>query len=451
MKEHKLRDYIYWGVTAVLVIITCIAAALIFIRWQAVLGGIRYLNQVLAPITYGAVLAYLLSPVYNRVYRLAEMAIKPYLKTGKKRNGLAKAIATIASLVFLLTVVMGLFQLILPRVFDSIKGIINSIPGNASKIGIWIETLFADYPDIEGLVLRVYNEGVNKLLSVLQSTTDLIPNIEKVITGVYTGLYTSIMGTVNLAKNMLIGIIVMLYLLNIKDILTAQAKKVIYSLFSLPIANEMIEKWRFIHRVFGGFIIGKLLDSLIIGVLTFVWLSILEMPYTVLISVIVGVTNIIPFFGPFIGAIPSALLVLLVNPKKCLWFLLSILAIQQLDGNIIGPKILGNSTGLSSFWVLFAILFFGGILGPIGMIIGVPIFAVFYRLLAEWVNKRLKRKELSTITDDYGILDHIDEEKKTYIRVRLYEKEKDDRMAGRDSSRSDTPGHHDFNSRAKKK
>lgn len=451
MKEHKFRDYIYWGVTAVLVIITCIAAALIFIRWQAVLGGIRYLNQVLAPITYGAVLAYLLSPVYNRVYRLAEMAIKPYLKTGKKRNGLVKAIATIASLVFLLTVVMGLFQLILPRVFDSIKGIINSIPGNASKIGIWIETLFADYPDIEGLVLRVYNEGVNKLLSVLQSTTDLIPNIEKVITGVYTGLYTSIMGTVNLAKNMLIGIIVMLYLLNIKDILTAQAKKVIYSLFSLPAANEMVEKWRFIHRVFGGFIIGKLLDSLIIGVLTFVWLSILEMPYTVLISVIVGVTNIIPFFGPFIGAIPSALLVLLVSPKKCLWFLLSILAIQQLDGNIIGPKILGNSTGLSSFWVLFAILFFGGILGPVGMIIGVPTFAVFYRLLAEWVNTRLKRKELSTITDDYGILDHIDEEKKTYIRVKLYEKEKDDRMAGRGSSCSDTPGHHDFNSRAKKK
>ena len=134
MKEHKLRDYIYWGVTAVLVIITCIAAALIFIRWQAVLGGIRYLNQVLAPITYGAVLAYLLSPVYNRVYRLAEMAIKPYLKTGKKRNGLAKAIATIASLVFLLTVVMGLFQLILPRVFDSIKGIINSIPDRKSVV-----------------------------------------------------------------------------------------------------------------------------------------------------------------------------------------------------------------------------------------------------------------------------------------------------------------------------
>ena len=140
------------------------------------------------------------------------------------------------------------------------------------------------------------------------------------------------------------------------------------------------------------------------------------MPYTVLISVIVGVTNVIPFFGPFIGAVPSALLVLLVSPKKCLWFLLSILAIQQLDGNIIGPKILGNSTGLSSFWVLFSILLFGGLMGPVGMIVGVPMFAVIYRLTAEWVNKRLKKKTLSTVTDDYGDLKHIDEEKRTFVR-----------------------------------
>ena len=231
-----------------------------------------------------------------------------------------------------------------------------------------------------------------------------------------SGVYTSVVSVVNLVKNALIGIIVMLYLLNIKDTLTAQAKKVIYSLFPLPAANEMVETWRYIHSVFGGFIIGKLVDSLIIGILTFIWLSVIKMPYTVLISVIVGVTNIIPFFGPFIGAIPSAVLVLLVNPKKCVWFLLSILVIQQLDGNIIGPKILGNSTGISSFWVLFSILLFGGILGPVGMIIGVPTFAVIYRLTAKWINRRLKKKELSTITDDYGTLDHIDENHKTYIR-----------------------------------
>lgn len=412
MKEHRFRNYIYLGITAVLVIVTCIAAALMFIRWQSVCRSLRFLGQVLSPVTYGAVLAYLLSPVYNRTFRWTDRNLNSYIRNDRRRKTLAKAFATLISLLFLVIAVTGLLRLILPRVIESIKGIINSIPSNAAKIALWIETLFADYPDIEMTVMNVYNQGVERLMAWTQTTSDLIPNIEKVITSVYT----SIVGVVSLVKNVLIGIIVMLYLLNIKDTLAAQSKKIIYSLLSLSAANEFIDKCRFIHKVFGGFIIGKLVDSLIIGVLTFVWLSIIEMPYTVLISVIVGVTNIIPFFGPFIGAIPSALLLLLVNPKKCLWFLLSILVIQQLDGNIIGPRILGNSTGVSSFWVLFSILFFGGILGPLGMIIGVPTFAVIYRLTAEWVNKRLKRKELSTVTDDYGVLDHIDEDKKTYIR-----------------------------------
>ena len=403
MNTHKFRDYIYWGVTALLVIVTCIGAALMFIRWQSVCGMFRYLGRILAPVTYGAVLAYLLAPVYNRVRKWTDYCLDRYVSPCGARTALAKAIATLASLLVLVLVITGLIWLILPKVFDSIAGIVNSIPSSAARVALWIETLFADYPDIEVTVMRVYNQGVEQLVSWVQSTTDLIPNIEKVITGVYT----SVIGVVSLVKNVLIGIIVMLYLLNIKDTLTAQAKKIIYSLFSLPVANDM---------VFGGFIIGKLVDSLIIGILTFVWLTVIKMPYTVLISVIVGVTNIIPFFGPFIGAVPSALLILLVNPQKCLWFLVSILVIQQLDGNIIGPKILGNSTGISSFWVLFSILVFGGVMGPLGMIIGVPTFAVIYRLTAEWVNKKLKKRELSTATDDYGDLKYIDEDKKTYVR-----------------------------------
>lgn len=412
MNTHKFRDYIYWGVTALLVIVTCIGAALMFIRWQSVCGMFRYLGRILAPVTYGAVLAYLLAPVYNRVRKWTDYCLDRYVSPCGARTALAKAIATLASLLVLVLVITGLIWLILPKVFDSIAGIVNSIPSSAARVALWIETLFADYPDIEVTVMRVYNQGVEQLVSWVQSTTDLIPNIEKVITGVYT----SVIGVVSLVKNVLIGIIVMLYLLNIKDTLTAQAKKIIYSLFSLPVANDMVEKWRYIHKVFGGFIIGKLVDSLIIGILTFVWLTVIKMPYTVLISVIVGVTNIIPFFGPFIGAVPSALLILLVKPQKCLWFLVSILVIQQLDGNIIGPKILGNSTGISSFWVLFSILVFGGVMGPLGMIIGVPTFAVIYRLTAEWVNKKLKKRELSTATDDYGDLKYIDEDKKTYVR-----------------------------------
>ena len=302
--------------------------------------------------------------------------------------------------------------MIIPQVWESIKGIINSIPSYAVVVSGWIEEIFASNSNIEAAVLEYYNQGVEKLISWTQSATGLLANIERFLAGIYTG----IMNIINLLKNLLIGIIVMVYLLNIKDTLCAQGKKVIYGLFPIHGANQIIEKFRFVHSVFGGFIIGKLVDSLLIGILTFVWLSILKMPYTLLISVIIGVTNVIPFFGPFIGAIPSAILLLLVSPKQCVWFLISILVIQQFDGNILGPKILGNSTGLSSFWVLFSILFFGGLMGPIGMIVGVPLFAVIYRLISEFISKRLAGKQLSTDTRDYGELDYIEEERKRYIR-----------------------------------
>ena len=191
---------------------------------------------------------------------------------------------------------------------------------------------------------------------------------------------------------------------------------IIYGAFPLKIANKVIEECRFVHHVFGGFIIGKLLDSLIIGILCFILLTIMKMPYVLLVSVIVGVTNISPFFGPFIGAIPSAFLILLVSPRQCLYFIGLILLLQQFDGNILGPKILGDSTGVSSFWVLFSILLFGGLFGFVGMIIGVPTFAVFYRLTTELVTYLLGKKELSADISSYERLDYIDNEKKTYIR-----------------------------------
>ena len=243
------------------------------------------------------------------------------------------------------------------------------------------------------------------------STTDLIPNLEKVISGVFSG----VISVVNLVMDALIGIVVMVYLLNIKGKLCAQAKKSIYGFFPLGIANEIIEKFRFIHQVFGGFIIGKILDSVIIGLLCFLCLSVMKMPYVLLISVIIGVTNVIPFFGPFIGAIPSSILILMINPIQCLYFLIFIFLLQQFDGNILGPKILGESTGLSSFWVLFSILLFGGLLGFVGMIIAVPTFAVIYRLVSERVTVLLKKRNLNTDTDIYQNLDHIEEEGYIYV------------------------------------
>ena len=412
MKDHKYGKYIVWGVTAFLVIVACILVTLMLLRWQAVRGVIDMINEILAPITYGVILAYLMSPVYNRLYGWTGALLEKAVKKPERRASFSKALATVGSLLFLAAVVIGLISMIIPTVVESIMGIVNSIPSYVQKISSWIQTIFANNPEVETAVMNAYQHGVDRLLEWTKSTANWMPNLETALSSVYSG----VMGIVNVTKNSLIGVIVMIYLLNIKDTLTAQAKKLAYGLFSLRFANELVEKCRFVHKVFGGFILGKLIDSLIIGILTFIIMSLLKMPYTMLISVIIGVTNIIPFFGPFIGAIPSAVLLLLVSPKQCLIFLILILLIQQFDGNILGPKILGDSTGLSSFWVLFSILFFGGIMGPVGMIIGVPTFAVISRLLAEAVEKRLKKKLLSVNTDDYRGLKHIDEDRKTFVR-----------------------------------
>ncbi|MBS6646405.1 MAG: AI-2E family transporter [Clostridiaceae bacterium] len=406
MKNQKYKYYLYWGITAFAVIAACIAFAFLIIKGSSVRSGLKELNSILAPITYGAILAYLLTPIYNRYVNKTRPGFEKMLHSKKAGESCAKAVGTLVSLVLIIVVVVGLFWMILPQVITTINGVIESFPNNADMLYQWLQQVLADNPQVEETVLGSYEKGLLQLETWV--TTDLVKVMSSVVSGVLSGVV--------FIKNLLIGLIVMVYLLNIKDLFAAQSKKLVYGLFPLWLANRVIEKVRFIHQVFGGFIIGKLLDSLIIGIICFVCLTIMKMPYIMLISVIVGVTNIIPFFGPFIGAIPSAVLLLFVSPIKCLYFLIFILLLQQFDGNILGPKILGNSTGLSSFWVLFSILVFGGILGPIGMIIGVPAFAVIYSLISEWVCSSLKKKELSVLTDDYHGLDHIDEEKKTYIK-----------------------------------
>ena len=417
MKSQKFREYIYWGITAVLVIVSCILVVFMAIRWDTVKAFGSKVNGILAPVTYGAILAYLLTPIYNRIRQKTEHGIFRKVKKERTRTNLAKATASTGSLVILIVVVVSLFAMVIPEVWRSIVGIVESIPAYAATISNWIVATFSNTPELEQDIMGVYNQAVTYLMDWIQSASsifskDFMAGLEMVVSGVFTG----VMGIVNLLKNLLLGMIVMLYLLNIKDVLCAQIKKGIYGICSLTVANALIDKFRYVHKVFGGFIIGKIVDSLIIGILTFVWLSVIKMPYTLLVSVIIGVTNVIPFFGPFIGAIPSAFLILLVSPLKCFYFILSIIVIQQFDGNVLGPKILGDTTGISSFWVLFSILLFGGLFGVVGMIIAVPVFAVGMNLLKEWIERRLRKKNLDTDTESYSGLDYIDAEKKTYIR-----------------------------------
>ncbi len=410
MKDDKYRRYIYWGVTAFLVIAASIALIFLIIRFDRVKAMGAMIAGILAPITYGAVLAYLLTPVYNRVRGVVLKGLETKVERESARMGVARFAATLASIAMLVAIVVGLFAMLIPQLITSAMSIVEALPTSVYNLQLWLQKLLADNPDLERQVMEYYGSAVEYLQSWV--TNDMVPTLTRILTGLSSGLFSILIAM----KNILIGVIVMVYLLNMKEKLITQAKMIVYSAFPLKAANKIVEEFRYVHHVFGGFIIGKLLDSLIIGILSFVLLTWMKMPYVLLVSVIIGVTNVIPFFGPFIGAVPSAFLILLVSPMKCLYFIGFIFLLQQFDGNILGPKILGDSTGLSSFWVLFSILLFGGLFGFVGMIIGVPTFAVFYKLVTELVSYLLGRRELSADIDEYDGLESIDENKKTYIK-----------------------------------
>jgi predicted PurR-regulated permease PerM len=416
MKDSRFNHYICWGATALAVIAISVSFAFFLTKFETVKQTVAMIITILKPVIYGAVLAYLLLPIYNRCRSFIGDHIASYVKKEKTVKSLSKAAATIISLAVLIVIVVGFFSLVIPQIDKSIRGLQATMGDNISNLAVWLQKMLADNPSVEQWVISVYEQLTSQLETWLSGY--LVPNMSTFtqVTSLIGGLSAGLFSVLTVLYNFLIGIIVMVYLLNIKDTLAAQGKKIIYGVFPLKQANQVIDELRFVHKVFGGFITGKLLDSLIIGIMCFVLLSIMKMPYVVLVSVIVGVTNVIPFFGPFIGAIPSAFLILLVSPIKCLYFIIFIFLLQQFDGNILGPKILGQSTGLPSFWVLFSILLFGGLFGFVGMIIAVPTFAVIYSMISGLVNKSLRRKKLSLQTEDYLELKEIDEVKKTYIK-----------------------------------
>lgn len=418
MKERKYEKYIYGGVTAVLVVASAILMVFLLINLNTVIQFADKLISILAPIIIGAVLAFLVSPIYNKACSMTEHLLEKAPKAVKKQSWIGKTMGTLVSMLFVAAVIVSLFYLIIPQLYTSIVSIIENMSVYIQNISKWLERIFEDNPALEAEILAIYAEVTTRMQT--WASTNLIPSMENLegiqnIGKLVGGVSSGVVGIVNLAKNLLIGLIVMVYLLNIKRTLAAQGKRMIYAFLPLRVANETVEEFRYIHRVFSGFIIGKIIDSLIIGILCFILMKIMNLPFELLISVIVGVTNVIPFFGPFIGAVPSAILVFLISPMQCLYFIGLILVLQQFDGNILGPKILGNSTGLSSFWVLFSILLFGGLFGFVGMIIAVPLTAVIFDLFAKLEYHRLRKKNLSPDAREYENLKRIDETSGKYL------------------------------------
>ncbi|MCR5509289.1 MAG: AI-2E family transporter [Lachnospiraceae bacterium] len=402
------KKYIQIGIIALIIVCTGVAFNHFLANLNHTSSQKIDLGKTMLPILDGFALAYILNPLM-KIFEARFKQICKRLKI-KESSGLKKRIRGVSialSLIVFLLIVAELILLIVPQLLDSIQRIITLFPAYVASFNRWSDQFLVKYPQLREL-LENYWENITDY-----SIKEILPRIQVLLSTFSTTLLGSVWSVVVFIFKLIIGIILSVYLLYNKEIHIAQAKKMAYSLFREETANNLINNTRFANNTFGGFITGKIVDSLIIGILCFICTSLMRIPYPLLISVIVGVTNVIPYFGPWLGAIPSAFIVLMINPVKCLWFLIFILILQQIDGNIIGPKILGDSTGLSSFWVIFAITLFGGFWGVPGMFLGVPIFAIIYAAIRTFINTRLERKNMPSSTEFYINSDyHSDPDRK---------------------------------------
>lgn len=404
----KNREYIKLGLTAFLVILGGFLCYYIIFHLDNLSSAINKLLSILMPVIDGLILAYLLTPLVNAAER---QLVKPLFKA-LKINGQKSKRRMCSIIVVIILVIFALyafFSIIIPQILNSIKLIIEQFPSYINTISLWASKLLDDNPEIADTVIGLINEYSTDFEEFVNSK--LVPQLN----GILVAISRSVYSIIREFWNLIIGFIISIYILASKELFAAQAKKIAYAFLSLDRANRFISNVRFANKTFGGFFVGKILDSIIIGLICFIVTSIIGTPFCLLISVIIGVTNIIPFFGPFLGAVPSIILILLINPLQAIYFLIFVIILQQVDGNIIGPKILGNSTGLSSFWVIFSITLFGGIWGIFGMIVGVPIFAVLFAFVKSLVESRLKSRDLHHETAKYLRLLYIDSESKEYI------------------------------------
>ena len=413
MRKNDFHPYIAAGLTAFAVLAGGILLFFAVFHWGAVLKFLNLLAYTLRPVFYGMVLAFLLLPIQRGFNHLLTGCVVGKRTPGEQEQKLLRFLSTILSLTLAALIVYLLLSLVLPEVYRSIKGLVQACPGYFEKLQTLLAGFFENNPDIQALVLSYYDRAETYFESWFNA--ELLPNFESLgstlswlrqsilpnVTGVMSNVSAVLFGTLYLLKDLLVAVIVSIYLLMRKDVFAAQSKKLVYSIFPLRWAEGIVEETRRAYHILSGFINGKLLDSLIIGLIALVCCNLFSFPYPALVATIIGVTNIIPFFGPFIGAIPCAMLIFLVSPKQCLYFIIFIFILQQFDGNILGPKILGDSTGLASFWVLFSILLFGGLFGFAGMVLGVPVFAMIYSAVSRLAARSLKKRGLPTATEEY--------------------------------------------------
>lgn len=394
-----------WDSAKVYIFVIAFSLLLYFIllRLDTISSIVTKILEVLSPIIYGAAFAYLLNPmmVFMETHLKSLLKRQKKLKNTKKMAKGLRMLSIVLSYIVIIIILIMLFNMVIPELYRTIRTLVYSLP---SQVDYWINKL--NHIDLgESTMGTIIMNLVNEAAATLQKWigTDLLKQANILMGNLTEGVIVAI----NTVFNILIGVIISIYLLFSKEQFTAQSKKVLYAFIKPDEAYKVLHITKKSNDIFGGFISGKIIDSAIVGVICFVVMSLIKMPYPLLISIIIGVTNVIPFFGPFIGAVPSAFLVLMENPKMGIYFLIFVVLLQQLDGNVIGPKILGNSTGLPAFWVVFSIILGGGMFGFLGMLLGVPTFSVLYYLFQTIVNQKLFSKELPTDSASYDTDSYI--------------------------------------------
>ena len=430
------KHYLGWGITAFVVISLSIILVMMLSNLDSILDGIGKFIGAISPIIYGLIIAYLLSPVvmtfetrvFGKSFTKYDAKVSPKVKVRKKTetdeieqeeielkpyvtNKIRRGVSIAVTFVIVFGILIGMIAAMIPQLTTTLKMLVANIPSYITNITQWVTDIFQEYPNIGEQINSIINVSLSQLQNYL--STDIIPKM-----GDYLGFLTNgIMSIVGTIMNIIFGIVVAIYCLYSKELFSAQLKKTLYSAISVKRANRIVTDMRKIHRSFGNFITGTLIDSFVVGCITFIVTTIAGVPFSLLVSVIMGFTNIIPYFGPFIGLVPSLILIFMESPVMCIVFTIIVLVIQNLNGNIISPKILGGSTGLTSFWVIFAILVGQGIFGFWGLIIGIPLFAVIFSAAKTFITDKLEAKGLPRSSAAYTDVDVFREEDLTPVSL----------------------------------
>ena len=387
-----MKRYLKIGITGAAILASGILCAFVLFKMPVIISVLKGITEILKPFLYGVVFAYLLAPLCNKI---EEKLFQFFPKAKAKARRFICFIAIVISLCVAIAVIWLIIMMIIPQVWDSVMKIIQMVPQKLIVVNNWIEHMLENQPELQAYFEEFSSQAESNIDSLLN--VDTIQKVQSIINSLSVQLF----GVLGVVKNIFLGLLISAYLLGSRKLFGAQAGLILHGVFSDKWAKIIEEEIRYTDKMFNGFLVGKIIDSAIIGLLCFAGTSIMGSEAPAFISVIIGITNIIPFFGPFIGAIPCGLLLLLENPMHCLYFIIFIFVLQQLDGNVIGPKILGNTTGVSSFWVLFAILLFGGMWGVVGMVIGVPLFAVIYDIIRKLVYRGLRKHKRESMITDY--------------------------------------------------